>query len=68
MGQPKNQEAHPTQDPLDEGHDDGAPEGGFDGHLGFPQDLVVVLPVQGGKLFDGLNKGVSLQEHEKGDE
>ena len=39
LGQPENQEAHPSQGPLDKGDDHRAPQGGLDGGLGLPEDL-----------------------------
>ena len=67
-GSPKIQKTHPAQDPLDQGHDDRAPQGGLDGGFRFPEDLVVVGLVQGGEPLDGLDEVVALEEHEKGDE
>ena len=67
-GRPKIRKPHPAQEPLDQGHDDRAPEGGLDGGFRLPEDLFVVARFQGRQLHQFGDEVVALEKHEKGDE
>ena len=68
LGHPEDQKTDPAQKPLDKGDDHRAPEGGLDGRLGLPENLLIVGGLQGGELQQFGDEGVALEKHEEGDE